>query len=74
VVINDLTPRNIIVQSSLALNGRTKYKLAGIIDWELAGFYLASYELSLQDTYESSRDRHISFYLLLKERLVRIVP
>ncbi|EPE31762.1 hypothetical protein GLAREA_11844 [Glarea lozoyensis ATCC 20868] len=50
------------------------YKLAGIIDWELAGFYPASYELSLQDTYLSGANRHVSFYLLLKEHMKNIVP
>jgi hypothetical protein len=32
---NDLTPRNIIIHSSIDHNGMFKYKLAGIIDWEL---------------------------------------
>lgn len=50
---NDLNPRNLILRSSTASDGKSKYKLAGIIDWELAGFYPASYELSLQDTYLS---------------------
>lgn len=47
---NDLTPRNLILQSHISADGRSNYKLAGIIDWELAGFYPPSYELSLQDT------------------------
>ena len=51
-----------------------KCRLAGIIDWELAGLYPAAYELSLQDTYLSSANQHVSFYLLLKEHLGRIVP
>jgi hypothetical protein len=71
---NDLTPRNIIVKSLVNYNGTVRYKLAGIIDWELAGFYPASYELSLQDTYLSGGNRHISFYLLLKEHMAKLVP
>lgn len=71
---NDLTPRNIILQSRVSSGGKSKYKLAGIIDWELAGFYPASYELSLQDTYLSGANRHVSFYLLLKERMKNLVP
>lgn len=70
---NDLTPRNLILQSRISVDGKSNYKLAGIIDWELAGFYPPSYELSLQDTYFSC-DRHLSFYLLLKEHMQNIVP
>lgn len=71
---NDLTPRNLILQSRASSDGVSKYKLAGIIDWELAGFYPTSYELSLQDTYLSGANRHISFYLLLKEHMKNFVP
>jgi thiamine kinase-like enzyme len=60
---NDLTPRNIIVQKRASSDGTHTYNLAGIIDWELAGFYPPSYELSLQDTYLGTGDRHLSFYL-----------
>ncbi|KAH8807646.1 hypothetical protein F5884DRAFT_880897 [Xylogone sp. PMI_703] len=71
---NDLTPRNIILQTYISFDGKLKYKLVGIIDWELAGFYPASYELSLQDTYLSGGNRRISFYLLLKDHMKRAVP
>ncbi|POR35889.1 Uncharacterized protein TPAR_03923 [Tolypocladium paradoxum] len=71
---NDLTPRNIILQSFDAPDGNPTYKLAAIIDWEAAGFYPPSYELSLQDTYLSGGNRHISFYLLLKQRMKGLVP
>ncbi|KAH8161949.1 hypothetical protein CIB48_g6284 [Xylaria polymorpha] len=71
---NDLNPRNLILQSRASSGGISKYKLVGIIDWELAGFYPASYELSLQDTYLSGANRHVSFYLLLKERMKNFVP
>lgn len=71
---NDLTPRNLILQSSEGPDGNKRYKLAAIIDWELAGFYPPSYQLSLQDTYLSGGNRHLSFYLLLKERMKDIVP
>jgi hypothetical protein len=50
------------------------YRLAGIIDSESAGFYPASYELSVQDTYLGGGNRHISFYLLLKEHMASLVP
>ncbi|PVH70374.1 hypothetical protein DL98DRAFT_564197 [Cadophora sp. DSE1049] len=72
---NDLNPRNLILQSRASSGGTSKYKLAGIIDWELAGFYPASYELSLQDIYLSGANRHVSFYLLLKkEHMKNFVP
>ncbi|GJD03134.1 hypothetical protein ColKHC_11959 [Colletotrichum higginsianum] len=52
---NDLTPRNIILRPRNADDGTRApdYELSAIIDWELFGFYPASYELSLQDTYLS---------------------
>jgi hypothetical protein len=71
---NDLTPRNLILQASKSPGGNTRYKLAAIIDWELAGFYPPSYQLSLQDTYLSGGNRHLSFYLLLKERMRHMTP
>jgi hypothetical protein len=70
---NDLTPRNLILKSRSSADGKSNYKLAGIIDWEMAGFYPPSYELGLQDTYFCA-DRHVSFYLLLKEHMKKIVP
>lgn len=70
---NDLTPRNLILRSGASADGKSNYRLAGIIDWELAGFYPPSYELSMQDTYFSA-DRHVSFYLLPKEHMKNIVP
>ncbi|KAI5925069.1 hypothetical protein F4810DRAFT_87268 [Camillea tinctor] len=71
---NDLAPCNIIVQSSVSPNGKKLYRLSGIIDWELSGFYPAAYELSLQDTYLGCGNQHLSFYLLLKDRLKELVP
>ncbi|KAJ2991414.1 hypothetical protein NUW58_g2520 [Xylaria curta] len=71
---NDLTPRNFIIQSDTSPDGKANYRLAAIIDWEAAGFYPPSYELSLQDTYLSGGHRHLSFYLLLKEHLREITP
>lgn len=47
---NDLTPRNLILQPRPSADGKSNYKLAGIIDWEMAGFYPPSYQLGLQDT------------------------
>jgi hypothetical protein len=70
---NDPTPRNIIVQRLASSDGTKKSKLAGIIDWKLAGFYPASYELSLQDAYLGA-NRHASFYLLWKEHMKELVP
>jgi serine/threonine protein kinase len=71
---NDLTPRNLILRSTENPGGNTSYNLAAIIDWELAGFYPPSYQLSLQDTYLGAGNRHLSFYLLLKERMKDIAP
>ena len=71
---NDLNPRNLILRSVHSSDGKFKYTLAGIIDWELAGFYPPSYELSLQDTYLGCANRHVTFYMMLKERMTHLVP
>ncbi|KAF2760149.1 hypothetical protein EJ05DRAFT_474050 [Pseudovirgaria hyperparasitica] len=71
---NDLTPRNLILRSCTSPTGEVRYKLAGIIDWEFSGFFPASYELSLQDTYFPTANRHVSYYLLLKEHLGKLTP
>lgn len=71
---NDLNPCNIIVQKHDPSSGKPTRKLAAIIDWELAGFYPASYELSLQNTYLAAGNRHLSFYVLLKEHMQKLVP
>lgn len=50
---NDLTPRNLILQLEPGQSpvGNLRYKVAAIIDWELAGFYPPAYEVTLQETY-----------------------
>ena len=35
---NDPTPRNLLLRRGVSFYSTSKYKLAGIIDWELAGF------------------------------------
>lgn len=71
---NDLNPRNIMIRQQKSQNGMIEHRLAAIIDWELAGFYPASYELSLQDTYLSTGNQHLSYYLKLKSRMKTLVP
>lgn len=66
---NDLTPRNLVLRSCASSDGKSsKYKLAGFIDWEFAGFYPASYELMLQDTYLPERRKSTRIVLLTTER------
>ncbi|KAK6206099.1 hypothetical protein LQW54_007934 [Pestalotiopsis sp. IQ-011] len=71
---NDLNPRNIIIRQQESQDGTIEHRLAAIIDWELAGFYPASYELSLQDTYLSIGNQHLFYYLKLKSRMRNLVP
>ncbi|KAK4242402.1 hypothetical protein C8A03DRAFT_40218 [Achaetomium macrosporum] len=54
--------------------GNTRYKLAAIIDWELAGFCPPSYQLMLQNTYLGGANRHASFHMLLKDGMKDIIP
>jgi hypothetical protein len=70
---NDLTPRNLIFHKYDLPLGKTKYRLAGIIGWEAAGFYPASYELNLQDRYLGA-DRVASFYIMCKAQMKGLVP
>ncbi|PKS11103.1 hypothetical protein jhhlp_002864 [Lomentospora prolificans] len=67
---NNLNPNQIFVRK-LADGG---YSIAGILDWTLAGFYPASYELSLQDSHLGLGHGNVSFYLLLKDRLKEVTP
>lgn len=71
---NDLSPHNLILRSVECPNGQTQYMLAGIIDWELAGFYPVAYELSLQDSYLGRANRHATFYMMLKDGMKTLVP
>ncbi|KAK1990902.1 hypothetical protein LX36DRAFT_591661 [Colletotrichum falcatum] len=71
---NDLTPRNIIVRPRGSGDGGADYQLSALIDWELSGFYPASYELGLQDSYLGGANRLVSFYSLLKRRMRDLVP
>lgn len=73
---NDLTPRNILLKKSdvESAEEQPEYRLAAIIDWELAGFYPAAYELQLQDTYLGGGNRHASFYQMLKKAMKSTVP
>lgn len=71
---NDLTPRNLILKPFTDPEGHVEFKLAAIIDWELGGFYPPSYQLGLQDSYLSTANQHIRFYLLLKEHMQALVP
>ncbi|ETS79644.1 hypothetical protein PFICI_09497 [Pestalotiopsis fici W106-1] len=71
---NDLNPRNLIIQQRKSPDGVLEHRLAGIVDWELAGFYPASYELSLHDTYLGTANQHLSFYFKLKSYMRSCVP
>ncbi len=73
---NDLTPNNILLKrtSTNSSKNNTEYRLAAIIDWELAGLYPAAYETQLQDTYLAGGNRHVSFYLMMKKAMKDIVP
>ncbi|EGX91216.1 Protein kinase-like domain [Cordyceps militaris CM01] len=73
---NDLTPRNLLLKktSNDTAESLVEYRLAAIIDWELGGMYPSAYEMQLQDTYLGGGNRHVSFYLMLKEAMQSIVP
>jgi uncharacterized protein YbcC (UPF0753/DUF2309 family) len=45
-----------------------KYELAGVIDWEMAGFFLFAYEYGLKDTVLGSSNLSFSWYTMSKTR------
>ncbi|KAJ5950051.1 hypothetical protein N7454_001635 [Penicillium verhagenii] len=67
---NDLEPRNILVRESPSGN----YELAGIIDWEMAGFFPFAYEYGLKDTILGSNNLYFSWYALFKKRASYLLP
>ncbi|OAR02926.1 hypothetical protein LLEC1_05528 [Akanthomyces lecanii] len=73
---NDLTPKNILLKkvSGNSSEDEAGYRLAGIIDWENGGLYPAAYEAQIQDTYLPSNNRHVSFYMMMKEGMGPLIP
>ncbi|KAK4205222.1 hypothetical protein QBC40DRAFT_271293 [Triangularia verruculosa] len=71
---NDVTPRNIMVRLTGGPDENKSFELAGMIDWEFAGFYPPSYQLSIQDTYLGCSHCHLSFYVFFKEQMKDVVP
>lgn len=71
---NDLNPRNIILRRTSTAGASPSYKLAAIIDWELAGFFPPSLEMALQDTYLGAASLNVSYYLALKQGSKELVP
>lgn len=65
---NDLEPRNLLVRKKASADGKQRYELAAIIDWELAGFYPLSYEYCLKDSLLGSSNLYYSWYALFKQR------
>ncbi|CAK7218959.1 hypothetical protein SCUCBS95973_003659 [Sporothrix curviconia] len=70
---NDLSPRNIIVQTTTVGAGKPWYRVSGLIDWEMAGFYPPAYELALHDKYLGTANMQASFYGLLRRELLATV-
>ncbi|KAF4954543.1 hypothetical protein FSARC_12080 [Fusarium sarcochroum] len=65
---NDIEPRNLLVR--LTDSG---YKLAAIIDWEMAGFIPFSLETGLKDTFLGMQNLYFSFYALYKKLTAHLV-
>lgn len=59
---NDLEPRNILVRKSSS----GKYELAGVIDWEMAGFFPFAYEYGVKDTSLGCENLYCSWYTMFK--------
>lgn len=70
---NDLEPRNIPVRKTEG-HDAGGYKLAAIINWEMAGFYPFSYEYGLKDTFVGSNNLYFGWYSLFKQRAAALLP
>ncbi|KAK8121499.1 hypothetical protein PG999_005619 [Apiospora kogelbergensis] len=69
---NDLEARNILAKQTEGKNSH--FRLAAIIDWEMAGFYPFAYEYSLKDTALGLSNQSFSWYSLFKQRTYRLLP
>ncbi|QPC69305.1 hypothetical protein HYE68_000057 [Fusarium pseudograminearum] len=63
---DDLEPRNILIRRDGTHDG--KWRLAAIIDWEMAGFFPFAYEYGHKDAVLGSSNLHFSYYALFKEQ------
>ncbi|KAL1856259.1 hypothetical protein Daus18300_010831 [Diaporthe australafricana] len=65
---NDIEPRNILVRKSSALDKHEcTYKLAAIIDWEMASFIPFALETGTKDVFLGRQNQNFDWYRLFKE-------
>ncbi|KAJ5096725.1 hypothetical protein N7456_007446 [Penicillium angulare] len=67
---NDLEPRNILVREIYP----GAYRLAGIIDWEMAGFFPFAYEYGFKDVYLGCQNLYFSWYAMFKREASYLLP
>ncbi|KAJ5351933.1 hypothetical protein N7452_000907 [Penicillium brevicompactum] len=67
---NDLEPRNILVRKSSS----GKYEVAGVIDWEMAGFFPFAYEYGVKDTSLGCENLYFSWYTMFKGKTSSLLP
>jgi hypothetical protein len=58
---NDLEPRNLLVKREESKDG-LQYKLAAIIDWEMAGFFPSAFETAVKDISLGSCNQYLEWY------------
>lgn len=75
---NDLEPRNLLVRPVHVTDGDgssvQRYKLAAIIDWEMAGFFPFAYEYVTKDALLGRENLSFSWYSLFKRRTAPLLP
>jgi hypothetical protein len=64
---NDLEPRNLLVKREEGEDG-PHYKLAAIIDWEMAGLFPSAFETAVKDISLGNCNQYLDWYLMFKER------
>ena len=71
---NNLSPRNIIIKPGYEAFPPDLSWLAGIVSWDLAGFFPRAFDLAMQDMLIGREHTILSYYLCLKQAMKELVP
>ena len=71
---NNLSPQNIIIKRGYEAFSPDLTWLAGIVSWDLAGFFPRAFDLAMQDMLIGRQHTMLSYYLCLKQAMKELVP
>jgi len=70
---NDIEPRNLMVRQ-VEDNGESKYELAAVIDWDVAGFWPFAFDSAWKDCSLGSSNQHYEWYAFYKRKTRSFIP